>query len=160
MNVIRGLAATLVILLVFTAGTAVAARDVATPQEEAHVCSAADRKFIDVALVNLPAFGTWRDDYVGGGVDQVTFASVAREAATLVERTAPRDRSLAQARLLVGAMLGEYERAATEREAGGLGAQALFHAEQLDATLRGHLAESAPGLAAAGCEISALFAGA
>lgn len=145
------------ILLVFTAGTAVAARDVATPAAEAHVCSAADRKFIEVARVNLPAFAMWRDDYLASAVDHGTFGSVARETALLIERTAPQDRSLQQARLLITATLAEYQRAAAVRETGGLAAQALLHAQGLDGTLRGHLAGAAPGLAAVGCEISALF---
>lgn len=154
---IRGLAAALVILLVFTAGTAVAARDVATPAAEAHVCSAADRKFIEAARVNLPAFATWRDDYLASAVDHGTFGSVARETAILMERTAPQDRSLQQARLLVSAMLAEFQRAAAVRETGGLAAQELLHAQQLDGTLRGHFAGIAPGLGAVGCDISSLF---
>lgn len=155
---IRGLAAALVILLVFTAGTAVAARDMATPTAEAPVCSAADRKFVDAARVNLPAFATWRDDYLASAVDHATFGSVARETALLMERTSPQDRSLQQARLLIGAMLAEFERAAAVRETGGLAAQELLRAQQLDGTLRGHLAGAAPGLGAAGCDITALFA--
>jgi hypothetical protein len=154
---IRGLAAALVILLVFTAGTAVAARDVTTPAADVHICSAADRKFIEAARVNLPAFAMWRDDYVGGSVEHGTFGSVARETAVLMARTGPQDRSLQQARLLISAMLSEFEAAAAAREAGGLGAQQLVHAQQLDATLRGHLAGAAPGLAAVGCDISELF---
>ena len=145
------------ILLVFTAGTAFAGRNVGTTAAASYTCSAADRKFIDVARVNLPAFATWKDDFVGGGVDDTTFAAVAAETAALMGRTSPQDRSLAQARLLVGAMLAEFGRAASEREAGGLGAKPLLHAQELDATLRGHFAEAAPGLAAVGCEISALF---
>lgn len=121
------------------------------------MCSAKDRKFIDVAQLNLTAFATWRDDYLGGSVDDTTFAAVARETAALMARTDPVDRSLAQARLLVSAMLSEFERSAAEREAGGLGAQPLIHAQRLVATLRGHFAEAAPGLAAAGCGISSLF---
>jgi hypothetical protein len=156
--VIRGLAAALVILLVFTAGTAVAARDVATPAAEAHVCSAADRKFIETARVNLPAFATWRDDYLASAIDHGTFGSVARETAVLVvERTAPQDHSLQQARLLIGAMLAEFQRAAAVRETGGLAAHELLHAQQLGGTLRGHFAGVAPGLGAVGCDISSLF---
>ena len=156
--VVRALAAALFVLLVFTAGTAVAARDVGKPVAETYICSATDRKFIEIARVNLPAFATWRADYVAGGVDHASFAAVAQEARVLVERSGPHDRSLSQARLLASAMLAEYHRTATEREAGGLGAKSLLHAQQLEVTLRGHLAEAAPGLAAVGCEISALFA--
>ena len=135
-----------------------AARDVGTPAADTYVCSVTDRGFVNAAKVNLPAFSTWRDDYAAGGVDHATFAAIARETRTLIERPEPRDRSLGQARLLIGAMLSEYDKGAMERAAGGLGAKPLLHAQQLSGSVRGHLAEISAGLSAVGCDISPLFA--
>lgn len=144
---IRGLAAATAIAFLFCVGTSYAAREAPAP---AHECSPADLNFIGVAATNMPAVHAWRDDLVRGG-DAAMLRVAAREAGTLVAGSDPHDRALAGARLLMGAALAEYVRAAD----GDL--RPLARARSLEATLRGHLAEAAPGLAAVGCDVSPLF---
>ena len=144
---IRGLAAATAIAFLFCVGTSYAARETPLPP---HECSPADRSFIGVAVTNMPAVHAWRDDLVRGG-DARMLGVAAREAGALVSRSAPRDRALAGARLLMGAALAEYVRAAD----GDL--RRLPRAQELEATLRGHLVEAAPGLAAVGCDVAPLF---
>lgn len=153
----RGLAAATAIVVSFALGTALASREaVAAQRQPTHSCSAVDRDFIETATAQMTLFRTWSADYVTGADDGAAQAAMAEEAAQLVIRKRPQDVSLDRARMLMGAMLVEYQRAVTATMPADAGAS-LQRVHDLGSALRGLLADAAPGLNAAGCTVDALF---
>jgi hypothetical protein len=153
----RGLAAAAAIALSFALGTALASREAAAASREpTHACTLVDRDFLVVATRQMTAFRAWSADYVTGAEDAESQAVLADEAAQDVMRKHAVDPALDRARLLMGAMFIEYERAVTAptpAEAGG----SLQRVRDLGIALRSLLSDAGPALGDAGCDVSPLL---
>lgn len=153
----RGLAAAAAIVVSFALGTMLASREAAAAQRQpTHVCSAMDRDFLETAVAQMTAFRAWGAEYVTGGQEGAAQAALADEAARFIMRKHARDRSLEQARLLMGAMLIEYERAVSAPTAVDAGLS-LRRVHDLGVALRQLLADAGPALAREGCDVAPLL---
>jgi NAD(P)H-dependent flavin oxidoreductase YrpB (nitropropane dioxygenase family) len=153
----RGLAAAAAIVISFTLGTAIASHEAAAADRQAaHTCAAVDRDFLRVASAQMLSFRMWSADYVTGAEEPTRQAAMADEAAQLVMRKHALDPSLERARLLMGSMLIEYERAVLATSAVDAGAS-LHRVRDLGIALRSLLSDVGPGLAAVGCDVAPLL---
>jgi len=154
----RGLAAATAIVVSFALGTVLASRQASAAQRgPTYGCSALDKDFVETAVAQMTAFRAWSGDYVTGGADAADQAALANEATQFIMRKHASDASLERARLLMGAMLIEYQRAVTAGTAVDAGLS-LRRVHDLGIQLRSLLAEAGPGLAKAGCNVAPLLA--
>ena len=76
-----------------------------------HSCSVTDKKFINVAELNMSALGLWSQDYIQGDAEASEVVAEAQKAAKRVGSTKPTDPSLLTTRALMKAMFVEYGKA-------------------------------------------------
>lgn len=153
----RGLAAAAAIVVSFAFGTAIASREAAAAgRQPAATCSAVDKDFLETAVAQMTAFRAWGADYVTGEGEGTSQAGLAYEAERFIMRKQPKDRALAQARLLMIAMLVEYQRAVTAPSAVGAGTS-FRRVHDNGVALRTLLAQSGPALALEGCDVAPLL---
>jgi hypothetical protein len=153
----RGLAAAAAIVVSFALGTVLASHEAAAAgREQAHRCAAVDKDFLETAVAQMTAFRAWGADYVTGAVEGASQAQLADEAEQFIMRKHPQDPSLQQARLLMGAMLIEYQRAVTAPTAYEAGLS-LRRVHDNGVELRSLLATVGPALARVGCDVAPLL---
>lgn len=136
---------------------AIAAAGRAEPVRAFHPCSATDRQFLRVAASNVETVQLMGQSYASGDGAATEVITAARNAALGVDRTAPRDLDLKQARVFVHGMFTEYGRAIRAREQGRDAAAHMYRAYSLANYAHAVLDEARPGLAKAGCEVSNLL---
>jgi hypothetical protein len=153
----RGLAAAAAIVVSFAFGTVIASREAAAADRQpTYSCSAVDRDFLETAVAQMTAFRAWGADYVTGQGEGTEQAALAAEAQQMILGKHPTDRALEQSRLLMGAMLIEYQRAVTAPSALDAGTS-FRRVHDLGVSLRSLLAESGPSLAHEGCDVAPLL---
>lgn len=147
----------LVLVLVSFGAILASAGRSSAPEPIRHVCGLTDRQFLTNYQVQLAGVGMYGDDYLHGSAKAQEVIGAAREAARVVRTSAPQDPSLLTVRHFAPAMFLEFGRAVKARSDGENAGPAMYRSYSLGARVDEILREAQPGLAAAGCDVTALL---
>lgn len=123
-----------------------------------YICSATDHQFIQIVGTNMVQLGYWSDALQSHDADPSVVVSQARSEAGQVSATRPEDRTLGATRELLASMFLEYGKAVGMTAKGSDGAQHMANAWRLATSSHKLLLGAQAGLAAQGCDVSALLA--
>jgi hypothetical protein len=126
------------------------------PAPVQHTCGLTDREFLSNYQVQLAAVGMYGEDYLQGAARAQEVIAAAKEAARVVRTSAPFDPSLLLVRQFAPAMFLEFGRAVKARSAYKNAAPAMYRSYSIGAHVTDILRGAAPGLTAAGCDVSGL----
>ena len=123
----------------------------------AHVCGAAEQRFLERATLDVTALGVWAQDYRSGDLLAQEVAEEAFDAAKRVTRVKPDDPSLRQAQVYLDGMFTEYGRAVVLSAKGSDAGGRMFRAYSLANYAHDVLAKAQPALQRQGCDVAPLL---
>ena len=122
-----------------------------------HTCSATDRQFVRVAGLNMIGLGMAGENYRAGAATAKEVVREAARAAQRVQRLAPRDPSLHEAKLMMTAMFTAYGAAIAAQDDGRPAGRHMRQAYELANYIYDVLVDAAPELRRLGCDVSGLL---
>jgi hypothetical protein len=122
-----------------------------------HVCSMADRQFLQVARDNMTQLGYWGDELVSGDATPAVVIKQSRSESDQIAATRPTDPSLGTARSLLRKMFLEYGAAVRAKALGSSPGVHVQTAYTLANAVHDLLVAAQPALAPQGCDVTPLL---
>lgn len=122
-----------------------------------HTCGLTDRQFLSNYSMELESVGVFGADYLNGTAKAADVVKAANDAARIVRTSVPFDPSLKLVKIYAPAMFLAYADAVRTRAAGGTAGRQMYLAYSVGQKVQDTLRAAAPGLTAAGCDVSDLL---
>jgi len=122
-----------------------------------HVCSLADKQFLQTTRDNMTQLGYWADELVGGDATPALVIKQSRSEAAQIAATRPTDPSLRTAGSLLRKMFLEYADAVHAKAHGSSPGKHVQMAYTLANAVHDLLVGAQPALAPQGCDVTPLL---
>jgi hypothetical protein len=122
-----------------------------------HVCSVADKQFLQTTRDNMTQLGYWGDELVSGDATPAVVIKQSRSEAAQIGATRPTDPSLRTAGSLLRKMFLEYAAAVHAKELGSSPGKHVQMAYTLANAVHDLLVAAQPALGPQGCNVAPLL---